>query len=367
MSKYTVQLRWLVEQYVMDEIKASPDTFDPRDRAFWHLAYKRLGLAASDNVNTLRPYPIFDESHRDVLNHMIIQHYWNYEIGAETPNMFAWNLNEALNRIMPYYNALFAAKLQSIMEIVTEKWNVTNTDDIVRKILNATTGTADTKYDQSAEYSIERTTTGTLDTNYDQTDKTTRTRNDTSETDTTSTSKEQMEDEGTSTSNEQMNAEGTSSSTDRFLDTPQSSVQNLDDGWLTNVRKVDGETTDSRTTDTTGSTTENRTTDTNTTGHEESTATQNETIDYTSGSTTDTDTSEKMDESGNSSQNSTTDLDTTSNSDTDDTTDRDLTESGWRIDPQDWEKALTAARELFNIDRMIVEDEAVQECFMLIW
>lgn len=337
MSKYTVQLRWLVEQYIADTLH------DGISQDQWPNAYPRLGLAASGNSYNLTPYPIFDEAHRQVLNDAIIRHYWNYEIGSETPDMFAWNLNDALHRIMPYYNSLFASKLNSIMEIVTEKWNVTNTDDIVRKILNATTGTADTKYDQSAEYSMDRTTTGTLDTDYNQTDKTTRERNDTHKVD------------GTSAVNEQMNATGTSKSTDRFLDTPQSSVQNLDDGWLTNVRKIDGETTDTRTTDT------------DTTTHEEGTAAQNETTDYTSNSTTDTDTSEKVNETGTSSQNSTTDLDTTSNSDTDDKTDRDLTETGWRIDPQDWEKALTTAKELFNIDRMIVEDDAVRECFMLVW
>lgn len=337
MSKYTVQLRWLVEQYIADTLH------DGISQDQWPNAYPRLGLAASGNSYNLTPYPIFDEAHRQVLNDAIIRHYWNYEIGSETPDMFAWNLNDAMHRIMPYYNSLFETKLQSIMDIVTEKWNVTNTDDIVRKILNATTGTADTKYDQSAEYTMDRTTTGTLDTDYNQTDKTTRDRSDTHEVD------------GTSTVKEQMNATGTSSSTDRFLDTPQSSVQNLDDGWLTNVRKIDGETTDTRTTDT------------NTTTHEEGTATQNETTDYTSNSTTDTDTSEKVNETGTSSQNSTTDLDTTSNSDTDDTTDRDLTETGWRIGPKDWEKALTTAKELFNIDRMIVEDDAVRECFMLVW
>lgn len=332
-----MQLRWLVEQYIADTLH------DGISQDQWPNAYPSLGLAASGNSYNLTPYPIFDEAHRQVLNDAIIRHYWNYEIGSETPDMFAWNLNDALHRIMPYYNSLFATKLQSIMDIVTEKWNVTNTDDIVRKILNATTGTADTKYDQSAEYTMNRTTEGTLDTDYNQTDKTTRNRNDTTEND------------GTSTVNEQMNAKGTSTSTDRFLDTPQSSVQNLDDGWLTNVRKIDGETTDTRTTDT------------DTTTHEEGTATQNETTDYTSNSTTDTDTSEKVNETGTSSQNSTTDLDTTSNSDTDDTTDRDLTETGWRIDPKDWEKALTTAKELFNIDRMIVEDDAVRECFMLVW
>ena len=337
MSKYTVQLRWLVEQYIADTLH------DGISQDQWPNAYPRLGLAAHANSYGLSPYPIFDEAHRQVLNDAIIRHYWNYEIGAETPDMFAWNLNDALHRIMPYYNSLFTAKLQSIMDIVTQKWNVTNTDDIVRKILNATTGTANTKYDQSAEYTMERTTTGTVDTNYNQTDKTTRDRSDTTEND------------GTSTVNEKMDAAGTSTSTDRFLDTPQSSVQNLDDGWLTNVRKIDGETTD------------NRTTDTDTTTHDEGTATQNETIDYTSESTTDTDTSDKVNESGTSSQNSTTDLDTSSNSDTDDTTDRDLTESGWRIDPKDWEKALTTAKELFNIDRMIVEDDAIRECFMLVW
>ena len=337
MSKYTVQLRWLVEQYIADTLH------DGISQDQWPNAYPRLGLAASGNSYGLSAYPIFDEAHRQVLNDAIIRRYWNYEIGSETPDMFAWNLNDALHRIMPYYNSLYAAKLTSITEIVTEKWNVDNTDDIVRKVLNATTGTADTAFNQNASYTMNRDVTGTADTDFTQTDKTTRQRNDTTESD------------GTVDTTETMNDTGTKDTVDRFLDTPQSSVQNLDDGWLTNVRKVGGDTT------------EERTTKTDTATHDEGTATQNETVDYTSTQNTDTDTTDKTVETGSSKQDSTTDLDTTSNSDTDDTTDRDMNETGWRIDPTDWERALTVAKELFNIDRMIVEDPAIAECFMLVW
>lgn len=337
MSKYTVQLRWLVEQYIEDTLH------DGISQDQWPNAYPRLGIAESGNSYNLSPYPIFDEGHRQALNDAIIRRYWNYEIGAETPDMFAWNLNDALHRIMPYYNSLYAAKLTSIAEIVTEKWNVDNTDDIVRKVLNATTGTADTKFNQNASYTMNRDVTGTADTDFTQTDKTTRQRNDTTESD------------GTVDTTETMNDTGTRDTVDRFLDTPQSNVQNLDDGWLTNVRKIDEDTT------------EERTTTTDTTTHDEGTATQNETVDYTSTQNTDTDTTDKTVETGSSKADSTTDLDTTSNSDTDDTTDRDMNETGWRIDPADWERALTVAKELFNIDRMIVEDPAIQECFMMIW
>lgn len=337
MSKYTVQLRWLVEQYIEDALH------DGISQDQWPNAYPRLGIAATGNSYNLSPYPIFDEGHRQVLNDAIIRRYWNYEIGAETSDMFAWNLNDALHRIMPYYNSLYAAKLTSIAEIVTEKWNVDNTDDIVRKVLNATTGTADTKFNQTASYEMNRDVTGTADTDFTQTDKTTRTRNDTTETD------------GTSTSKENVDHTACADQLDKFLDTPQSSVQNLDDGWLTNVRSIHTDTTENHSTTGEGTT------------HEEGTATQNETVDYTSTQNTDTDTTDKTVETGSSKQDSTTDLDTTSNSDTDDTTDRDMNETGWRIDPADWERALTVAKELFNIDRMIVEDPAIAECFMMIW
>ena len=68
MSKYSLQLRWLVEQTLADAKL-------PNIEANWHAAYDKLGLA---------DYPIFDEAYRQTLNDKIIRHYWVYEIGSET-------------------------------------------------------------------------------------------------------------------------------------------------------------------------------------------------------------------------------------------------------------------------------------------
>lgn len=74
MSKYTVELRELLEQGV------------------------DIGL---------KTYPIWSEDHREELNTKIINHYKYREIGFETPGRFIDELNIKMNEIMPYYNDLY--------------------------------------------------------------------------------------------------------------------------------------------------------------------------------------------------------------------------------------------------------------------
>ena len=52
-------------------------------------------------------YPIFDENYRETLNHNILYHYYENEIGFETAPLFRLYLNQKLNEIMPYYNELY--------------------------------------------------------------------------------------------------------------------------------------------------------------------------------------------------------------------------------------------------------------------
>lgn len=375
MSKYTVQLKWLVQQYVMDKVDSPVDMFDPRSQAFWGLSYNRLGLSSSGNVYDLAPYPIFDEDHRDVLNRKIVQRYWNCEIGAETPGMFAWNLNEAMCRIMPYYNGLYRAQLSSIVDMITEKWGETDIEGIVRKVLNEVNGKTDTLSNTEGGYNVDTTGKSTVDT--DTTDKTvvdTDTKDNANGSANTMVSgnvKNNGSTNVTGTRDLTVDATVTTDSTDRFLDTPQASVSNLDDGWLTNVRKVNGtESTDRTENEKTVSdetredtriettTTETTTTDTRT-GEVDTTTTGTGTVDTVTDTT--------GNETGTSSSKATGNVTTENSATTDDTTNRDRKADGWRISPKDWETVLTAAKELFNIDRMVVEDEAVQECFMMVW
>ena len=61
-------------------------------------------------------YPIFDENYRETLNHNILYHYYENEIGFETAPLFRFYLNQKLNEIMPYYNELYKAQKKLIDE-----------------------------------------------------------------------------------------------------------------------------------------------------------------------------------------------------------------------------------------------------------
>lgn len=74
-------------------------------------------ISLRDLLNTgfdigLKDYPIYDETHRETLNNMIINHYMMSEIGAETPQLFKLYLNNTLNEIMPKYNVIYKAALE---------------------------------------------------------------------------------------------------------------------------------------------------------------------------------------------------------------------------------------------------------------
>lgn len=59
-------------------------------------------------------YPIFDENYRETLNHNILHHYYENEIGFETAPLFRFYLNQKLNEIMPYYNELYKVQKKLI-------------------------------------------------------------------------------------------------------------------------------------------------------------------------------------------------------------------------------------------------------------
>lgn len=126
MSKYTVQLRWVLEQALEDKGR------DMRE-ANWSNAYDKLGLA---------DYPIFDETYRETLNNKIIRHYFMYEIGAETSGLFRMSVRDAMFMIMPYYNQLYLSEItaKGIRPLV----------DHARTITEDATGTASNNASTSA-------------------------------------------------------------------------------------------------------------------------------------------------------------------------------------------------------------------------
>ena len=98
MSKYTSQLRWIVE-------KLGEGIDVPVGQDYANAVYKYIGLDK---------YPIFDETYRTYLNDKIINHFYFREIGFETAAQFAWYLRRTMNEIMPKYNQLYEFRSQGI-------------------------------------------------------------------------------------------------------------------------------------------------------------------------------------------------------------------------------------------------------------
>lgn len=105
MSKYTTELRWIVEHY------ANNPSLN---------IYQQIDVALPKIFNF--SYPIFDETYRTTLERKIVMHYLTREIGAETVGLWKLFLNERLNLIMPYYNDLYLT--------VREKFNILTDVDI---------------------------------------------------------------------------------------------------------------------------------------------------------------------------------------------------------------------------------------------
>lgn len=89
----------------------------------------------------LDTYPIWDEGHRNELNHKIIMRYWNREIGFETPLMFTHHVKRLMGEIMPYYNQLAKTTLWDFDPFITVDVENTSTSDAKSK----DTTTADAK------------------------------------------------------------------------------------------------------------------------------------------------------------------------------------------------------------------------------
>ncbi len=94
-------------------------------------------------------YPIFDENYRNVLNNKILNHYYENEIGFETPALFRFYLNNKLNEIMNYYNILYE-KQKILIENINN--NVNLTENYTSK---------NTKIDKSTTQDTNNTTTET--------------------------------------------------------------------------------------------------------------------------------------------------------------------------------------------------------------
>lgn len=86
-------------------------------------------------------YPIFDENYRETLNHNILYHYYENEIGFETAPLFRLYLNQRLNEIMPYYNELYKVQKKLIDDNLLLN-NVNLTEELKGKNTTKTSSTS---------------------------------------------------------------------------------------------------------------------------------------------------------------------------------------------------------------------------------
>lgn len=136
-SKYTTQVRWIVE-YATPSMEGQP-------------IYNRIKAAAPAIFNF--DYPIWTEEHRVQLETKILTHYFNKEIALETVGLWKLYLCERLNLIMPYYIELYESTQRKYDYLTTidftETYTATKTEEETGKM--DTTNNAETSMDDTID------------------------------------------------------------------------------------------------------------------------------------------------------------------------------------------------------------------------
>lgn len=140
-------------------------------------------------------FPIFDEAYRTVLETKILKRFYTREIGEETVGLWKLRLNTRLNEIMPYYNKLYESELLEFNPLYTTK---------MQRSRNGTVGN-----ENSGSVSSEN----------------------------------QSQSSGSGSGS------NSNTTTDKYSDTPQGTISNVEDGtYLTNARIVGEEVSNSSST-----------------------------------------------------------------------------------------------------------------------
>lgn len=209
-------------------------------------------------------YPIFDESYRNVLNIKITKALWLHQIAFSGWGEFKWQLNEFMNRRMPYYNRLYQSQI----------WNDYNPIDDIDYTDNRTVGAKKHQQEKgSNDYLANNHSHGTSDTS-DSSETNGKTNgNVKGTTHGTSDTTTHSEENGTS----DVKNSGTKNDRKTVLDPPQSAVEMTKD--YANTVNIDNEnhdddtkTTSNVTTDGTSKTTNDGTSTQDTTGSSNTTA-----------------------------------------------------------------------------------------------
>lgn len=135
MSKYTTQLRYIVETKAGKTESVGYDTID--------------SMLTSNVLSQIFPsFPIFDENYRLPLEKKIIKHYYTREICEETFGLWRLRLDSKLNEIMPYYNQLYLSEALAIGYDPFSPVNISRTHVLDRK--SKTTNAGINSFDNQA-------------------------------------------------------------------------------------------------------------------------------------------------------------------------------------------------------------------------
>ena len=130
MSKYTIQLRELFEPiiynpplYERTEIEEAFKEYDLSD----YLTEEQIAVIENNGIWT-----------KDKLAKKIVDHYYMYEIGQETPSLFLYNARVKMRELMGYYAALIYSANINYEPLV----NVDYTESLERTLNNTSNGSS---------------------------------------------------------------------------------------------------------------------------------------------------------------------------------------------------------------------------------
>ena len=269
MSKYTTEVRFICE------------TAAGLETSEGYLSVNQIIKAALPSVFEF-DYPIFDETYRPLLETKILKHFYTREIGLETVGLWKLKLDAKLNEIMPFYNQLYKSELIDFNPLYDVDLTRDHTLNRTEETKQAGTETADATKNGTVDSASSGNKNGTNQENIGVSEHQETEQNSKSDTDIKNTTGSTSEETAT----------GAKTRYDKYSDTPQGSLQNVqNDTYLTNARMVNdsdtqtGKTTVSGEDASTGSTTADTSTTTDSTSEttrtgstaEETSATQSTT------------------------------------------------------------------------------------------
>ena len=202
MSKYTSEVRFICETLTGHEESVGYDSIDD-------IIEQAIPLIFTFD------FPIFDENYREVLCTKILRHYYTREIGLETYGLWKLKLQTKLNEIMPYYNKLYESELLKFNPLYDVNMTTVNSGSKTGESTNI--GNNENKRTSNRQDKLSAV----------QTDEDSRTN-------TLSGSNTEESDSLTA---------GNNVNRDMYSDTPQGALTGVESGnYLTNARKVTGET-----------------------------------------------------------------------------------------------------------------------------